>query len=426
MPQGNYSPDNPFAPQYSDDNPFAKKKTTAGEAFYDATSRTLINNVLATPRAAGDMLAAGAAGIEGGVSKLFGGEFNFGERFAEQQGKFPASALRAVPAPKIEDIGAATRALPALMPGGESFGDAFQANRAETSAEMGTMHAEHPFAIAAGGLAGDAATLATGRLPLAKGINKLESKLTAKAPELFFGSTKAMDPGVGRLATRVITSPAMKSVARGAGRSVEAGFEAATLDLLKGDDPLETAAYAAGGQMAGSFLLHAGKGLLSGGPLKAGAKLGLAAFSAGSIVQMLKSATPGGKDFILQSLETGYDKVTYGLVLGAVAGLAGGGRLRGGKLAEDLPKLTDAIATIPRGAMISLIEGFVDAPEPQQQQMETILVKLAEDPEYFGEGSTNRLSLAIENGTFAKELEVMQQEDDFQKKLFAIKPPELK
>ena len=76
-------------------------------------------------------------------------------------------------------------------------------------------------------------------------------------------------------------------------------MEAAVLDILKGDDPLETAGYAAGIQLGGSATLTAAKGLLTGGPLKAGAKLALTAVSFGAILQLAKATVPGGEDNLI-------------------------------------------------------------------------------------------------------------------------------
>jgi hypothetical protein len=231
---------------------------------------------------------------------------------------------------------------------------------------------------------------------------------------------KITDPGVKRLVQRVIDSKMVRSLARGAGRSLEAGFEAAALDLLKGDDPLETAAYAAGAQAGGSVFLTIGKGLVSGGPLRIGSKLALSAVSAGALIQLVKNTTPGGQDNLIDSVETGFEKVMLAVLFGAVAGAVGAGRLRGTKLAEDLPKLTDVIATIPRATMISLLENYRDAGPDEQQTIELVIGKLSEDPEFFGKGSAMKLQSAITNNRFTEELRVLQKNRTFKQKLFSL------
>ena len=221
-----------------------------------------------------------------------------------------------------------------------------------------------------------------------------------------------MDPGTARLANRALNSKAMRTVARGAGRAAETGLEGAVLSILNEQDPFEVAGYAAGGQMLGSAGLAGTKGLLRGGPLKAGAKIGMAAVATGSLVQLAKSATPGGRNFILESLETGFDKVKWGLAVGALGGMAGGGRLRGQRWAEDLPRLTDAMATLPRGAMISAIRQWRDADERGEgEAIERTLERLGAD-EFFGEETTRQLRRAFEQERLGEEVNRLLDTDE--------------
>ncbi len=416
---------NPFQEELNKRNPFEaeldKRGATAGAAFSESAIRSFLNNALALPSAVGEVGARGLAGtaaaLEGGSALLTGGDLNFTERATEQLGKQPSLLLGSIPKPTVEGIMASFRSLPALLPGGESFGERKETELSGIQAKLGGLREQFPGASTAGDVAGDVGTILTGRVPLAKGINKLEkSLLVSKLP-------KITDPGTIRLVTRIIDAKSVRLLARGAGRSLEAGFEAAALDLLKGDDPLETAAYAAGAQASGSVLLTAGKGLVSGGPLKAGAKLGLAAVSFGAILQLVKETAPGGEDNLIDSVKTGFEKVWLAMILGMVSTAAGTGRLRGGKLAEDWPKITDAIATIPRASMISLLEDFVDSPPEDQQTIETVINKLTEDPLFFGKEITPKLQSAMEGGRFAEELRELQKDRKFRQKLFSLRPP---
>jgi len=346
-------------------------------AFEQRASTTFINNALGLPggisKIAGTALAQGAAA-------LGAGEGDFFDRVEQQKARAPASGLLAFPQPKVSDIASLIKSIPALLPGGKTPGEAFRGHQEGAAAKEAALRGAHPKATAAGDVAGDVLTLASGRLPAAKAIAKAELKLAPKVADMAFGSAlaKPLDPGTARLANRIINSPKMRALARGLGRSVETGFEAMVLDIVKGDDPMETAAYAAGGQLAGSALLTAGKGLISGGPLKAGGKLAIAAASTAALLQMLKNVTPGGEDNFISNINDGFDKVTLALALGIISGLAGAGRLRGGKLAEDLPKLTDAIATIPRAATISILEDWVNASGPERLKIESDLQKQAQ------------------------------------------------
>ena len=367
---------------------------TAGSAFIKTTGRGVATLALGFPQASGTALAFTAA-----LPALLPGGESFREQFETEKGRFPANLLRKIPAPTFEGI----------------FGIEEEATR---------MREQFPKATGAGDVAADVLTLLTGRLPLAKGIAKAERKLVGKTPDLLFGGAipKITDPGAKRLVKRVIDSKSVRLLARGSGRSLEAGFEAAALDMLKGDDPLETAMYVAGVQAGGSAILTAGKGLLTGGPLKAGSKLALAAVGTGALIQIVKETAPGGRDSLIDSVETGFEKVWLALVFGIAAGALGTGRLRGTKLAEDLPRLTDALATIPRATMISLLEGWRDAGPDEQQTIELVIGKLSEDPEFFGKGSAMKLQSAITNNRFAEELRAMQKNRTFKRKLFSLTP----
>ena len=182
---------------------------TALSAFIKSTGRGITNLALATPQASGTALAFTAA-----LPALTPGGETFKDQFETEKGKFPANLLRKIPAPTFEGI----------------FGITEESER---------MREQFPKATGAGSVAADVITLLGGRLPFSKGINKLETKLAGKRPDLFFGKApKITDPGVKRLVKRVIDSKSVRLLARGAGRSLEAGFEAAALDLLKGDDIL--------------------------------------------------------------------------------------------------------------------------------------------------------------------------------------------
>lgn len=370
-----------------------QKESSAGEAFYVSGFNQLVNNILAAPSATGDLLAGAAAAVEGAGAKIAGGEFDFDRRYAEQQQKFPASAIRAIPRPTSQEARAALSSAPALVPGGESPGDAYRRNLGAIEADEAQLREAHPIASGAGEISGDIATLITGRAPIANLVRRAEQRLVPRAPDMFFAEVPgALEPGVRRTVDRALKSDASRRLARGAGRSVETGLEAAILEVVKGEDsdPLEAAAFAAGGQVVGSALLEGGRGLLSGGPLKAGAKISIAAASIAGMWQLGKSATPGGRDRILESIETGYSKVTYGLMLGAAAAMTGAGRGRGGQLAEDLPQVVDAIAAVPRGLSLSVITDIAKMDEQEQARVEAALNGLARNPEYEGKGDVER------------------------------------
>ena len=429
--------ENPFQKELKKrDNPFeaeiASRTETAGGAFIKTAGRTVVNNIFGIPSAVGEALAFGATILkdqaQGGSRLALPGEsqLTFKERFQEQREKFPASALRAF-RPTIEGLTADVRSLPKLFPGGETFTDSRQRLRDEFAATAEQRREQFPVATRIGDVTGDVATLLTGRSPLAKGINKVETKLFGKASDIQFGGAvpKLIAPGAKRFVNDIIQSKVVKSLARGSGRSLEAGFEAAALDLLKGDDPLETAGWAMGAQAGGSVILTATKGVFSGGTFRIGGKLALSALSFGAILQLVNNTVPGGEDSLIDSIETGFEKVQLGLILSLVSGLAGAARFRGGKRAEDIPKIIDALAAIPRLSMISLLEDFVDAPPAERKNIELVINKLIEAPLFFGKDITPKLQAAMENNRFAEELRALQKDRKFKQKLLSIAPPDL-
>lgn len=351
------------------------------------------NNVLAAPQAAGNLLAAAGTVPAAIAGKVRGEPLDFGGRFAEQQNQFPASALRAIPAPTVQGIAAALQSTPSLMPGGETPKDAYARNRAAIDAQEAQRREEHPVASMAGGVAGDVATLLTGRMPIANLVRKAEEKLMLKAPDMFFGGKSApIEPGIRRTIDRALKAPAVRRLARGAGRSVETGLEAAILETVKGDnpDPLQTAALAAGGQAVGSAFLEGGRGIFGGGVLKGGANVALTAGAIAGFWQLVKSATPGGRDRILESIEHGFDSVAFSLMLGAVATVAGAPRYRDGKLAEELPRIVDGLAAVPRGVTLSLLTDFANADVSDQERFERVVTSLARDPDFRGRDDKER------------------------------------
>ena len=148
------------------------------------------------------------------------------------------------------------------------------------------------------------------------------------------------------------------------------------------------------------------------------------AFATGALFQIMSQVTPGGANSLIDNMTTGFGKVTLAMSLGAVSGLAGAGRLRGTKFADDLPMLADAISSIPRISVISLVEDWVNAPENERQVMETVVNKTAEDPDYFGKFTT-QIGKAMLKGGLNDVLEKLSADETFQKLVFAISPPPL-
>lgn len=391
---------------------------SAPGTFFNRAASQFANNVLALPQGIGTMLAAGSAGLQS-ISP----QTEFGDAFETEKGRFPASMFRAIPAPTVQEMGAGIRSLPALFPGGDSIGERYDESLAGINAERNLAEGANPISAFAGDVAGDVVSIVAGRTPFAGRINKAETAVAGKTPDLLFGTAaRAVDSNTQFFLNRTVLSSPMRSLARGAGRTAEAGFEAAMLDVLHGDDPLETAALAAGTQAGGSLLLNFSKSMVSGGAGQAGLKLGMAALAVGSTLQLMKSATPGGENSIIDSVQTGYSKVTWSLILGAMAGMAGAGRLRGGEWAERFPMMTDALSTVPRAAVISMMEDWRDAGDETRGQMEVVITQLTKDPAYFGTAATTQLQKALESGSLSEALPTLMDNQEFRKRYDALHP----
>jgi hypothetical protein len=407
---------NPFAAEIerrrSEENPFAAEIERRGETpsanfvAREMGARRIFDNLAAVPDVSGELLAnatnlgratigkATRAGLNNARS-LFGRDPkpnpSIGERYgsATENEGFAQYLLRKIPRPTAEGVDSAVRSIPSLFPGGETPSQAMDRNRTRFQREEFAMREAHPVAATAGDIGGDVASLFIGRR--SSGVNKLlqrvETRLSGKAG-VNVAESLAED------INKRLTSPAMQRLARGGVRSLESGVEAAALDILKDPnaDPVETAALAAGGQIVGSGSLSLAKGLLSGGPSSAGLKLTVAAVGAMGLIQTFKSAVPGGRDRILESAESGFDKVM--LTLGIGIGSAALGATRYGRgntaLADQTRAMLDGLSTIHRGSTLSILSDWTEGDADDKAAIERTLTALASDPMYRGKTDEER------------------------------------
>jgi hypothetical protein len=363
----------------------------------ELAARGTLNAALAAPSASGGLVANALAAARAGVKSLAGVGANnarslvgmdrverpsFGERYDEERSGAVDSALRSIPRPTVSGITAAMQSVPALVPGGESPGEAYDRNQFAFEEEEGEMRREHPTAAMIGDVGGDVGAIALGRRGTGAGnaIRRLETRLTGR------GAVQAAESLAGDVSKAL--TPMSRRVARGGLRSLESGVEAAVLDVLKDPnaDPLDTAAIAAGSQLVGSGILTGAQGLVSGGLGKAGVNITVAAMTTWGFLQVLKSSTPGGQDRILESMESGYDKVA--LLLAAGAGSAAIGATRYGRgntaLTDQTRKFLDGVATTHRGTLLSLLTDYTEGDDEERAALERTLTALAEDPTYRG------------------------------------------
>lgn len=398
----------------------------ASAVFSDTASRTVANNLMALPSASGDLLA-GAAGLAQTIAQtpFNNSDQGFLERlssnYESQQHQFPANALRAIPRPTVSGISAAAQSLPALMPGGESFGDAYSRNRQEIQQERDQQAEQSPMASYLGEMTGDVLTIASGRQPFAKdlvnrssSIPRVTNRATRDAletiakehPELvpqvaeLVGSGRLAAPGVQRLWHRMVDGP-LRSSLRGLGKAAETSMESAVLSAIKENDPVTNAGLAGGAQLATSMI-----GSVLGMPKS----MGDLALKAGGLFALFRL----GQEFIptendsYQAIDTTFNKLAMAMTIG-IGSQVVGGRFRGSetlgrKFAEDMPRFSDFINTIPRASFMSLLNQVQSEQESGTGVTLQTLETLSTNPQRFPEALRNRLNRSLENNNFAEEM----------------------
>lgn len=403
-------PRNPF--RQTAVNPFRapaeKEAPSANFVARELGARRTLDTLMAVPSASGEIVADALNFARAGVHRAA----NAGGRnlkrilpFVEPAPTTPSlrelyeqktesegylqSGLRNIPRPRFRDAMAATASIPALLPGGETPSEAFDRNLFEIEEEEAAMRAAHPTAATVGDIAGDVGSLLIGRRATGadRFMRRAETRLSGKAAAAA-ADTLAKDMG------KILKGPNMQRLGRAAGRSLETGIEAAALDILKDEnaDPLETAAVAAGGQLAGSTFLGASQGLMTGGLSKAAINITVAAASTWGLLQVLKSSTPGGEDRILESMESGYDKVAFALAAGVGSAALGATRYGRGNtnLSEQTRAFLDGVGTAHRGTTLSLLTDWTEGSPQDRAAIERVLTAMASDPHYQGETDAER------------------------------------
>lgn len=308
---------------------------------------TFLANVLSVPHASGELLAAAAA-----LPALVPGGRSFSEARAKQEGSLPASALLAIPEPSTEDVLAATNMF------GKFYADPRTQGRRPVStrfdealAEEGEKADANPLATGAGRTAGDVASMMLLR-PGKRAADLLPGRFN---PHADLTTTK------GRL------DAAARALARGTGRTVEAGFDGAVMGALGDGDPAKTAAWSAGIQAGGSAALAA-KNAFFRKPLSTFATLFLGH-------EMWKAVAPGPQDFF-SSKDQAVNEMIAAYGLGLAARLAGAGR--------DPNRIIGAMEHASRAGIASVVTQLQEAAAANQPQYARVLELLAQDQERFG------------------------------------------
>lgn len=385
--------------------PRVSDPVSSGQAFGRGALTGFLDSFLDIPEQVANLSIQGRQQLGPVTESIPGATIASGLQQRLTEGQLPESEQADLPLPTSEDVFAGGRMLGELGAAVRTgdFGQ-FTPNPREAEQEQ-TLQArqEHPGLFNLGEALGMGGALATGRAPIARASQGSPSVGRSVLGQGERGLSRARTRSLGRgrqprSSLRTLEDLAgaetTKKIADFVGRSGEAGVEGLTLSLIQDGDPLETAAYAAGGQATGSILQEGVQGLFSGGPLKAGGKIGATALAAGSLFQLGKEAVPGGKDFILESIETGFGKVLGGIALGALGSAVGSGRATG-KMAERFPAFMDSLTSVRRGAVISALDDFMSSDTANQRNMEAVTNKLIEDPAFFNDTERRRIGRAL-------------------------------
>ena len=324
-------------------------------------AKSALDSVLAAPSVMTDMLRAPV--------DLFLGETGS----ALRRGETPEPALGKTPTLTSTDIKAG---LDTATKGGS-----LAENQEKQERLNAGIRQQFPVSTGLGGAGGTIAPLIAGRLSSAR---TLARKTSAVAP----AQTAKQRAGFLNLVRRVFKSRSVGSFKHGVGRTGETAFEATVLSALSGGNPVETAAFAAGGQAAGSLSLTAA---FKHPVFSAATLVGLAGLT--TALQVGKTVAPGGNNYILQSIESAFDKMTIALAAGLVAGVAGTGRVRGRQFTKDVPEIADMMTSVPRASWISMFDQRAKGPE-----IDALAKDMLNSPERYTEKQVNSLVASFRNG----------------------------
>lgn len=311
----------------------------------------------------------------------------------DQVMRIPEVGERVLPTPTGQQIIAgAETAIESAAPllGGKpvDLSASFGRNLADAEA----LAAEHPLATQIGEFAGDAATLATGRVPIRSALRK-------RAPKPDDADLKkAIDDQVVDFG---------KSIGKGIGRAAETGLEGATLALLSEGDPAEMAMYAAGGQAAGSAMLssfsaarkHPGKAFVS--------------LWMGS--QVWKALGPGQRD-VFEASDNALNGLIGAYALGIGAGAIGASRVPIGAFRRNfVDSMAEAVNSGARGGSLSVLKEFIAESERGEDTLQRVVETYTSGG--FNENQRKRIERAFNNGNLSSEVEKMMDIPSFRSAL---------
>ena len=421
--------------------------------------RGFVDNVMNIPNAAGEFLGQGLAYPTAAVDRaleyprralafdLASGDplphESFDQKLTNAQNTWPMSTLiGGMNTPTSIDIQAGLRAAPAaafqgrvptgydltsgegIVPHSEpreltDMGQVFADARDEILEGVLQRREAHPIGAGAGDVMADVMTVVTGRTPIvtAKRNARLGKMKQPQAP------VKEMDPGFRKWADQKINQ--YKDWFKTSGYEIaETGVEGAVLAALQDEDPLMGAAFGAGTQSVSNLSQHIWEEIpdlgMKPGLTRTGTKAGITAFGIASLVQVFKELTPGGRDRILESEESGYRKAAVAMAVGAMTQAAGFGRPSKTQL-DDLGLLVDTWHSARRASVMSLVS---EMENDDSGDVARVWTQMAQDPSYFDTTANRRLTRAFEDDEISMTGAIeslMEADRKFRRKVIALR-----
>lgn len=425
----------------------------------ESGARNLIDSTMNIPNAIGDVLGYPMAGIAAAgqsVGTLIGeglGRFNmetgepitpwggFSEHFEAAKGTWPARPLiQGYNAPTSIDLQAGAGVAPLAayqyrtpeeyVPLREQMapremtdvGEQFAQKRDELLEGYIQRREAAPGGAAAGDVLGDVASLVVARKPFVSASRRARIAKGEQAPAAVPRS-QTMDANWKRFLARQQEKYANWFRESGI-KITETGLEGAYLAAIQDEDPVMGMAAGAGAQAATNFVERVWTDIpsfgMKPGITRAGVKAGITAFGIASLYQMFKELTPGGRDRILESEESGYKKAALTMAAGAMLHASGFGRASKQQL-DELGMLADTWHSARRGSVLSLIS---EIENDDSGDVDRIWTKISQDPGYFGVTAMRRLNHAFENDDVSHKdtIETLMEADrKFRRKVIALR-----
>lgn len=362
-----------------------KDEGGAGWAMADAWTRQHANNLLALPSVAADIATAPYRNTQHGV-------FGF------------------VPKLSVEKTVSGVRGLQGLL-AGQDPREAYNRSMANLDIAKGAIEEAHPWATTGGSIGGDITSLIGARLPFVSGPSK---EIPAIA-ETVVPQSERMVPGMSRWMTRKAES-LTGTFTRPVGKILETGGETAALAILNENDPINSAALAAGGQASGSLAL-----LMARHP----GKTAIAALGGGFIAySAVQRAFPGGENRWGEALSHTLDKMWIAGLVGLTASMTGAGRYRGSpfksaqQFSEDLPRFADGVNVAFRAPAASVwVRAMKEDVNSRQPVIGPVLNSIMKNPDAFSEQELMTIGKSFEDGSLKPTIDKMIKDEAFRTKV---------